>query len=159
MMPPERTRALFDLIARDADIALIEGVMGLFDGFGYYDEAGSTAQVAKLLGAPVLVVLDASQAGPQHAPRWPVDSATSIADVAVAGFLVNRAARRTHGAGIAQAITEATGLPVLGWLPRDTKLEIPERHLGLIPSVEPGNCACGSKMRNALSRRISTSSS
>src|SRR5438105_15842402 len=61
MMPPERTKTLFEQITRGADVALIEGVMGLFDGYGYDDETGSTAQVAKLLAAPVLVVIDASK--------------------------------------------------------------------------------------------------
>src|SRR5438128_2234764 len=59
MMPPERTKMLFEQVARHADLALIEGVMGLFDGLGYDDETGSTAQVAKLLDAPVLHVIDA----------------------------------------------------------------------------------------------------
>src|ERR1035438_4191202 len=61
MMPPERTRALFEQVARHADVALIEGVMGLFDGVGYDDDSGSTAQVAKLLRTPVLLVIDASK--------------------------------------------------------------------------------------------------
>lgn len=138
MMPPERTRELFERVARDADIAVIEGVMGLFDGFGYDDDSGSTAQVAKLIGAPVLVVLDAAKVA---------RSAAAIAKgfqefdprVAIAGFVVNRVAGESHGLGVAGAIAKATGQPVLGWLPRDPSIAVPERHLGLIPSAEPGD--------------------
>ena len=60
MLPPERVRDLFIYRAQDADLALVEGVMGLFDGFSGGDDAGSTAHIARLLGAPVLLVLDAS---------------------------------------------------------------------------------------------------
>src|SRR5947209_8345721 len=61
LMPPERMKALFEKAAREADIALIEGVMGLFDGLGYEDDTASTAQLAKLLGVPVVVVIDAAK--------------------------------------------------------------------------------------------------
>src|SRR5271170_3126622 len=61
MMPPERVKAQFEHVAQAADVAIIEGVMGLFDGAGYDDEIGSTPQIAKLLDAPVLLVIDASK--------------------------------------------------------------------------------------------------
>src|SRR5437660_1959422 len=61
MVPPARVRALFARASGTADMAVIEGVMGVYDGFGYEDEAGSTAEVAKLLKAPVVLVLDASK--------------------------------------------------------------------------------------------------
>src|SRR3954447_10404352 len=61
MVPPGRVRALFARAGRTADLAVVEGVMGLYDGFGYEDETGSTAEVAKLLKAPVVLVLDASK--------------------------------------------------------------------------------------------------
>jgi cobyrinic acid a,c-diamide synthase len=137
MMPPERTRALFEHVAQGADVALIEGVMGLFDGFGYDDETGSTAQVAKLLQAPVVLVIDGSKMA---------RSAAALArgfqefdpDLPLAGFIVNRVGSDSHGRGIAGAITGATGLPVLGWVPRDDNLHVAERHLGLSPADEPG---------------------
>ncbi len=140
MMPPERTKALFEQAARSADVALIEGVMGLFDGVGYEDESGSTAQVAKLLQTPVLVVIDASKVA-RSAAAVAVGFQRFDPHVRVAGFLVNRVGSESHGRGVAAAIAQATGLPVLGWLPRDESLAIPERHLGLIPSAEPGRWA------------------
>jgi cobyrinic acid a,c-diamide synthase len=137
MVPPDRVRDLFAHAIRDADIAIVEGVMGLYDGFGYNDESGSTAQVAKLLGAPVVLVLDAS-----HMAR----SSGAVAlgyqqfdlDLPLAGFIINQVGSEAHGQGVASAVRESTGLPVLGWLPRDSGLEIPERHLGLVPTAEPG---------------------
>jgi cobyrinic acid a,c-diamide synthase len=137
MVPLDRVRALFAHASCDADVAVIEGVMGLYDGFAYGDESGSTAQVAKVLGAPVVLVLDAS-----HMAR----SAAAVAlgyrqfdpDLPLAGFIVNQVGGEAHGRGVASAIERATGLPVLGWLPRDQGLLIPERHLGLVPTVEEG---------------------
>jgi len=137
MVPPERVAALFAQVSCDADIAIIEGVMGLYDGFGYDDDLGSTAYLARLLRAPTLVVLDAS-----HMAR----SAGALAlgyqqfdpDLSLGGFIVNRVGSDSHGRGVAAAIERATGLPVLGCLPRDAALEIPERHLGLVPTAERG---------------------
>jgi cobyrinic acid a,c-diamide synthase len=137
MVPPGRVRALFTHAVRGADVAIVEGVMGLYDGFSYQDENGSTAQVAKLLNAPVVLVLDAS-----HMAR----SAAALAlgyqqfdlDLPLAGFILNQVGGESHGQGVATAIQRATDRPVLGWLPHDPALEIPERHLGLVPTAEPG---------------------
>ena len=137
MVPPERVRALFAHASRDADIAIIEGVMGLYDGFGYQDESGSTAQVAKLVGAPVVLVLDASKMA-RSAGAVALGYQQFDPGLALAGFVLNQVAGESHGQGVATAVQDATGLPVLGWLPRDASLEIPERHLGLVPTVELG---------------------
>ena len=128
----------FSRACSDADIAVIEGVMGLFDGSNWDDERGSTAQIAKLLGAPVLLVVDISGAartgavgvlGCQHFDP----------DVALRAVALNFAGSETHARGCAAAIEKATGLPTLGWLPRDVRLRVPERHLGLIPGGEHSN--------------------
>ena len=125
----------FSRACRDADIAVIEGVMGLFDGSNWHDERASTAQIAKLLGAPVILVVDIAGAarsaaagvlGCQHFDR----------DLPLKGVVLNFAGSEGHAAGCAEAITTITGLPVLGWLPRDSTLQIPERHLGLVPGGE-----------------------
>jgi cobyrinic acid a,c-diamide synthase len=137
MLPPGRVRALFARAARPADLALVEGVMGLYDGCSYEDEGGSTAEVAKLLGAPVILVLDAGKqarsAGAVALGYQCFDRGTPLA-----GFIVNRAAGASHGQGVTAAVERATGLPVFGWLPREGRLQVPERHLGLIPTAEPG---------------------
>jgi cobyrinic acid a,c-diamide synthase len=137
MLPPERVRSLFARATRDADVAVIEGVMGLYDGADYDSEIGSTAQVAKLLGAPVILVLDAAKMA-RSAAAVAVGYQRLDEGVPLAGFIVNGVAGEGHGRGVASAITQATGLPVLGWLPREASLRVPERHLGLIPTTEPG---------------------
>ena len=137
MIPRERVFYLFARAMENADLAVIEGVMGLYDGFGYEGEEGSTAEVAKLLAAPVVLVLDAFSMA-RSAAAVALGYQAFDRDLPLAGIIVNRVAGDSHGRGVAAAIQQATGLPVLGWLPRDLALEIPERHLGLIPTAEPG---------------------
>jgi cobyrinic acid a,c-diamide synthase len=138
MVPANRVRDLFAHASRDADVAIVEGVMGLYDGFDYQGESGSTGQVAKLLDAPVVLVLDASRMA-RSAGAVALGYQQFDPELALAGFVLNQVAGEKHGQGVAAAVQDATGLPVLGWLPRDNKLEIPERHLGLVPTVEPGS--------------------
>jgi len=135
MLPPERVQAMFAHAAASADVALIEGVMGLFDGSCYEDESGSTAEVAKLLDAPVVLVLDAGKMA-RSAGAIALGYQRFDVNLPLAGFLVNRVAGENHGRGVGSAIESTTGLPVFGWLPRTERLEIPERHLGLVPTAE-----------------------
>jgi cobyrinic acid a,c-diamide synthase len=137
MLPPESVRSLFARAAAAADVAVIEGVMGLYDGADYDGETGSTAEVAKLLRAPVIVVLDASRMA-RSAGAVALGYQRFDGGLPLAGFVVNRVAGEGHGRGVASAVVHATGLPVLGWLPRGEGLHVPERHLGLIPTSEPG---------------------
>jgi cobyrinic acid a,c-diamide synthase len=137
MVPPERVRALFAHVSAGSDIAVVEGVMGIFDGFSYENEEGSTAQVAKLLAAPVVLLIDAGKMA-RSAGALALGYQQFDPDLPRAGFIVNQVGSDSHGRGVATAIEQATGKPVLGWLPRDSELEIPERHLGLVPTAEPG---------------------
>ena len=135
MVPHAALRDLFARGAASADIAVIEGVMGLFDGRTGGGEAGSTAEVAKLLGLPVVLVVDAAKIarsiGAQVLGYQRFDP-----DLAIAGVILNNVASDTHAALCTEAIEGATGIPVLGALPRDEALRAPERYLGLIPTVE-----------------------
>jgi cobyrinic acid a,c-diamide synthase len=137
MVPPERVGRAFVQAGRGADVAVIEGVMGLFDGASYDEESGSTAEVAKLLAAPVLLVLDAAKMA-RSAGAVALGFARFDGGLSLAGFVINRVAGEGHGRGVATAVSRATGLPDFGWLPRAESLGIPERHLGLIPVTEPG---------------------
>jgi cobyrinic acid a,c-diamide synthase len=119
----------------DADIAVIEGVMGLFDGCNWTDERASTAQIAKLLGAPVLLVVDIGGAA-RSAAAVVLGCQHFDPDLTLRGVALNFAGSEGHARGCGEAITAATRLPVLGWLPRDSRLQIPERHLGLVPGGE-----------------------
>ena len=125
----------FSRACRDADMAVIEGVMGLFDGDNWHDEHASTAQIAKLLGAPVILVVDIAGAA-RSAAAVVLGCQQFDRDVALRGVVLNFAGSEGHAKGCAEAITAITGLPVLGWLPRESLLQIPERHLGLVPGGE-----------------------
>jgi cobyrinic acid a,c-diamide synthase len=120
--------------AQDAGIAIVEGVMGLYDGASGRGELASTAHVAKLMQAPVVLVVDAaamarSVAAIVHGYK------TFDPDVNVAGVILNRVGSAFHAALLREAL-EPLGVAVLGALTRDQELEVPERHLGLVPVVE-----------------------
>lgn len=126
-----------------ADIAVVEGVMGLFDGrigpTATIPASGSTAQVAALLGAPVLLVIDARGQSQSIAALLhgfsTFDTATRIA-----GVILNRVGSVRHEHVLRQAC-EQVGLPVLGAIPRNDELAVPTRHLGLVTAVEYGRPA------------------
>jgi cobyrinic acid a,c-diamide synthase len=121
--------------AADADVAVIEGVMGLFDGASGRGELASTAHVAKLLQAPVVLVVDAasmarSAAAIVHGYR------TFDPDVDVAGVIFNKVGSDHHEQLLRDAVAPLR-VPVLGALRRDPRVVAPERHLGLVPAGEP----------------------
>ncbi|WP_204815163.1 cobyrinate a,c-diamide synthase [Mycobacterium riyadhense] len=126
-----------------ADIAVIEGVMGMFDGridpVASTPPAGSTAHVAALLGVPVILVVDARGQGHSIAALLhgftTFDTATSIA-----GVILNRVGSARHEQVLRQACEHA-GVPVLGAIPRTTELELPSRYLGLVTATEYGRRA------------------
>ncbi len=124
---------LFAHGATGADIAVVEGVMGLFDGRGTTAE-GSTAHVAQLLGAPVVLVVDASAQGRSVAA---LVSGFASFDPAVrlAGVILNRVGSARHEQILRDALA-GIGMPVLGALPRDDGIAAPSRHLGLVPAAE-----------------------
>ena len=137
-MSGELLDALAARAANDADIFIIEGVMGLFDGAERAATSrggrGSTADLAAHFHLPVLLVLDISRQA-QSAAALVRGFATHDPAVKVAGVLLNRVAGARHSAMAADAIA-AVGIPVLGALPRDAGLELPERHLGLVLAAE-----------------------
>jgi cobyrinic acid a,c-diamide synthase len=131
---PELIASLFTHGARGADVAVIEGVMGLFDGKGGGGEYASTAHVAKLLGAPVLLVIDAS-AMARSAAAIVHGYATFDPRLTLAGVILNRVGSPTHEKMLREAIAPVR-IPVLGVLHRDAVVQTPGRHLGLVPVAE-----------------------
>ena len=131
---PELIASLFTHGARGADVAVIEGVMGLFDGKGGGGEYASTAHVAKLLGAPVLLVIDAS-AMARSAAAIVHGYATFDPRLTLAGVILNRVGSPTHEKMLREAIAPVR-IPVLGVLHRDVVVQTPGRHLGLVPVAE-----------------------
>ncbi len=117
-----------------ADIAVIEGVMGLFDGALGTEGYASTAHVARLLGAPVVLVVDASAASRSVAATV-LGFAHYDNRVRLAGVILNKLGSQRHLDEIASAL-EATGVPLLGALYRNEEIHAPSRHLGLVPAAE-----------------------
>jgi len=116
-----------------AELAVVEGVMGLYDGRVGAGDFGSTAQVADLLGAPVVLVVDASAQGRSVAAL--VHGFRSFGGVRLAGVILNRVGSDRHEALLRDACEEV-GTPVLGALRRHSAVAAPSRHLGLVPVVE-----------------------
>ncbi|MFH9862769.1 cobyrinate a,c-diamide synthase [Streptomyces sp. NPDC017202] len=133
---PELVAPLFLHGARGCDIAVVEGVMGLYDGAAGQGELASTAQVAKLLRAPVVLVVDASSQSRSVAAL--VHGFVSWDPrVRIGGVILNKVASDRHEALLREAL-ESVGVPVLGVLRRAAAVETPSRHLGLVPVAERG---------------------
>lgn len=135
MLSLEANQDVLHQAATGADVLIAEGMMGLFDGKSGNSETGSSAEIAKLLGLPVVLVIDASK------------SARSIAamvlgfelfdpSLPLAGVILNRVAGERHYNMLEVGITARCKTPLLGWLPRDVAISIPERHLGLKTAEE-----------------------
>jgi len=124
---------LFAHGAHDADIAVVEGVMGLFDGKSGGDLA-STAHVAKLLDAPVVLVVDA-RAMARSAAAMVHGYTTFDPKLKVSAVVLNRVGSNVHEKVLRDAL-KPLGIPVLGTLRRDDDIQTPDRHLGLVPVAE-----------------------
>jgi cobyrinic acid a,c-diamide synthase len=137
LVPPEQIPGVLARRARGADLAMIEGVMGLFDGYAGDDDAGSSAHIARLTATPVVIVLDV-RAMARTAAALVAGLRDFDPQVRVAGVILNRAGSPRHAQMVTQAIEDGIGLPVLGALTREEAISLPERHLGLVPTAEPG---------------------
>ena len=130
---PESVTRILAMGSRNADIAVIEGAMGMYDGLGGGTECSAYA-LARHTDTPIVLVVDASGSAASAA-------ATALGfmkyrpDNTIAGVLVNRASSQRHYELIRQAMGEI-GLSCVGWLPRDKSLGMPDRHLGLVPVEE-----------------------
>jgi len=124
---------LFQRASAGRDVSVVEGVMGVFDGHSSLTEEGSTAQLAKLLGAPVILIADAAKVARSVAAEI---LEKFDPDLNVAGVILNGVGSDRHLDFCKPQIEATTGLPVLGYLPRKEEFIQPERHLGLIPTVE-----------------------
>jgi cobyrinic acid a,c-diamide synthase len=134
MMPTEGVTGSFALRANSADLALVEGAMGLFDGYAD-DGKGTVAELARSLRAPIILVINAARmtrsvaamvSGYQHFEP----------DTPIGGVILNNVSGPRHRDKLTRAIETHCGVPVLGVIPKDARLAITERHLGLMPSVE-----------------------
>ena len=130
---PDSVRRILALGSEGADIAVVEGAMGMYDGLGGGTECSAYA-LARHTGTPIVLVVDASGSAASAA-------ATALGfmkfreDNTIAGALVNRVSGERHYALVKEAM-ERIGLPCVGWLPKDAGLSMPDRHLGLVPVEE-----------------------
>jgi cobyrinic acid a,c-diamide synthase len=128
MLDPKMNLERFARATADADVAVIEGVMGLFDGSEGASERGSSAEMAKLLGLPVILVIDAS-AMARSAAALIHGFASFDPELRIAGVILNNVGSEAHAEMIRQAVAGST--PILGAIPHEHDLVVPERHLGL----------------------------
>ena len=134
-MPPKLLAAIAAQATADRELALCEASMGLFDGV--LDEtgrSGASADVAAALGLPVLMVIDVSGQA-QSAAAVVNGCAAYDGRLSIVGVIVNRVGSERHRKLVLEAI-EAVGIPVVGALPRDDRIALPERHLGLVQAGE-----------------------
>jgi cobyrinic acid a,c-diamide synthase len=131
MTREDYVRDLFCRVSAEADIALIEGVMGLFDGADPAGLGGSTAEISRWLEAPVALVANAHGAGRSFAATVH-GFATFIPEIQVAGVIANRTGSDRHAEGLSASLAAAALPPLLGAVKRGALPELPSRHLGLV---------------------------
>ncbi|GAA2448843.1 cobyrinate a,c-diamide synthase [Streptomyces pulveraceus] len=141
MCGPDLVAPLFAHGARGCDLAVVEGVMGLYDGASGQGELASTAQVAKVLRAPVVLVVDASSQS-RSVAALVHGFASWDPQVRIGGVILNKVGSDRHEALLRDALEES-GLPVLGVLRRAEQVAVPSRHLGLVPVAERRGDAVG----------------
>jgi cobyrinic acid a,c-diamide synthase len=135
MLSKEYNRATFAKAMQGKDLGIVEGVMGLFDGYDGRTESGSTAEMAKWLGVPVILVVDARSMARSIAAL--VHGFASFdPDLRLAAVIANRVGSPTHVRYLAEAMSSVPGVTFMGGLPRRNQLSIPGRHLGLVTSDE-----------------------
>lgn len=135
MLSHDAVTELFRRASKGKDIAVIEGVMGLFDGRSSVSEEGSTAELAKVLNAPVILTMD-SRKGARSLAAMASGYRDFDRSLNIIGVILNGIGSNTHFTLCKDAIEYYTSLKVLGYLPRSEELSLPERYLGLIPTVE-----------------------
>lgn len=153
MLAPAINREIFCRAAADADFSIIEGMMGLFDGSASTSEAGSTAEMAKQLGAPVLLVIDGS-AMARSAAAMVSGYAKFDPGLRVAGVLFNRIGSEGHYRLLKEAVEAETDLTVVGYLSPDPSVTVPDRHLGLVTAIERSSADLYRRLGEAAAKTV-----
>ena len=135
MLSQDYNQACFARAVQDMDIGLVEGMMGVFDGYDGKTQAGSTAEMAKWLGLPVILLVDAS-AMARSVAALVYGFQHFDPELRLAGVIFNRLGGPGHLNYLREALEDTAAVPVLGGLPEQTELGIPERHLGLRTAEE-----------------------
>ncbi len=137
MLSPKNNADIFSRHAYGADVAVVEGVMGLHDGFSGRSNAGSSAQMARMLDLPVILVVDARSMA-RSAAALVSGYVQFDPNVCFAGVIFNRVGSANHAELLREAMEALPDVPVLGCLPRNPDISLPSRHLGLHMPEGPG---------------------
>jgi cobyrinic acid a,c-diamide synthase len=135
MMGRQGVLDCFASASEDADIAVVEGVMGLFDGMSGKSDFASTAHVSKILDAPIVLVVDASK-GARSIAAIILGFLHFDRKLRIAAVILNNVAGQRHTSYITEALAGIVKIPVVGILPRNSDIKMEERHLGLVPALE-----------------------
>lgn len=135
MLGVDLNRTTFYNAAQDADLSIIEGMMGLYDGSSPINEIGSSAELAKQLKTPVLLVVDGS-AMARSAAAMVFGYTNFDPDVNIVGVVFNRIKRESHYQLLKEAVERETNVNVVGYIQPNAELTIPDRHLGLRMALE-----------------------
>ncbi len=131
MMTESTNREIFSRYGASADFAVVEGVMGLFDGYDGKSEAGSTAQIAKWLNLPILLTVNAKSMA-RSAAALVYGFENFDPELQFAGIVFNQLGSNRHLTYLKEAISDRVNMPCLGGIVRNADIAIPERHLGLV---------------------------
>jgi cobyrinic acid a,c-diamide synthase len=134
LIPKERLIKAYEQACEKADLAIVEGAMGLYDGL---DTQETTAEIARLLNIPIILVVNTSRMTSSIAAMVKGFQLFQT-DIKIAGVILNYVSGSRHEKKLREAVEQHCGIPVVGSVPRDSNLLIAERHLGLIPSQESG---------------------
>ncbi|MCT4543086.1 MAG: cobyrinate a,c-diamide synthase [Vallitalea sp.] len=137
LLEESNNKYLFNKNNKDADISIIEGVMGLYDGYDKEPMIGSTAQISKMLKTPIILVMNAK--GMSTSAAAVVYGMKNFGDVLIKGIIINCPASIRHYEILKETIEKHTNVQVLGYLPRLDEVQFESRHLGLIQSEEIKN--------------------
>lgn len=135
MIGQDETLRLYEESTKGKDISIIEGVMGLFDGFSSTDDQGSTAKIAKILKAPIILVVDAGKMA-RSVSAMIKGYQTLDPELNICGVILNRVGSENHLNMLKESIAHYNSIPVLGSIRKDEQVSIPERHLGLKTACE-----------------------
>jgi cobyrinic acid a,c-diamide synthase len=137
MLNHEMVKEIVSRGSEGADISIIEGVMGFFDGKDPTNNNGSTAEISIITESPVVLVVNCASMA-RSAAAIVKGFQVFLAEAKIVGVIANSVGSEGHFKIVKTAIEQECGIPVIGYLKKDRQLTIPERHLGLIPSIERG---------------------
>jgi cobyrinic acid a,c-diamide synthase len=137
MLPHDTVKEILKRGSQGADISIIEGVMGFFDGKNPTNNQGTTAEISVITESPVVLVVNCA-AMARSAAAIVKGFQCFAEDVQIAAVIANQVGSEGHYNLVKEAIEQECSIPVVGYLKRELDIEIPERHLGLIPSIERG---------------------